>query len=259
MGNYLKKADENLIFTIKNRMKHIKDSIFIEKNGYVIYSIGEDSLDGHLNGGICLDDSKAEEFLHEIYNVFSPIKRDYAIWVRDNENEKLESILKKKGLKAIREPGSACMVCENKINTPNISSKYKMKVVESEKDVNDLKSVVQNAFEKEENVTDIMFNLNMLNNNSTKAIVLYDIEEKRPVSSAITSYSNGISGIYWVGTLDSYRGQGLGAYIASKSTNIGFENGNEIVILQASEAGERVYKKLGYKVISHYRSYRVKF
>lgn len=259
MESYLKKAHDNLIFTIKNRMKHIKDSILIEKNGYVIFSIGENVLDGHLNGGICLDDTKAEEFLTEIHSVFSPIKRDYAIWVRHNENEKLESILKEKGLKAIREPGSACMVCEEKITLPSIGDKYKLKIVESEKEVKDLEKVVQNAFEKEEDITNIMFNLNMINNSSTKAIILYDTEENKPVSSAITSYSNNVAGIYWVGTLDSYRGQGLGAYIASKSSNIGFENGNDIVILQASEVGERVYKKLGYKTISYYRSYRVKF
>lgn len=250
-------ADMNLIYSIKNRMAHIEGSMLHEEDGYLIFSIGVDNLDGHLNGGICLDDTKVEEFLEKIDSVFSKLKRSYAVWVRTHGNKNLEKVLRDKGLEPIREPGSACMICKNKIDKVKIPDGFKLRVVETKDQVEDLAKVTMKAFDKDKDITKIMFNLRMMCNPKAKAIVIYDRKTEEPVSAATIVTSDGISGIYWVGTIDDYRGQGLGAYVAQEATNIGFKEGSDMVILQASEAGERVYKKLGYETVSHYRSYRV--
>lgn len=254
---YLKAADDNLLYSIRNRMAHIKDAFLIEEEGYIIFSIGIDSLDGHLNGGICLDDSKAEEFLGKIQNIFTPLKRGYAVWVREHDNNNLEALLKHRGLKPLREPGTSCMVCSEKIEKVKIPNGFKLRVIETNKEVEDLASVIAESFDKSEEAAKVMFNLRMISNPRAKAIVVYEKATEKPVAAATTVLSGNTAGIYYVGTLEEYRGRGLGAFIAQESSNIGFDAGAELLILQASELGERVYKKLGYKGISHYRSYRV--
>lgn len=250
-------ADKNLLFSIRNRMKNIENAFLEETEDHIIFSIGTDNMDAHLNGGICLNDSKAEEFLKKIEGVFESLNRDYAIWIRDNDNSRLEEILRGKGLSPTREPGTRCMICDRRINKVNIPEGFSLEVVKTEKHIEDLRLVVGGAFDKDRNTLEVMFNLNMLTNPNAKAIIAYENISKKPVSVASMVIENGVSGIYYVGTLEEYRGRGLGALIAERSTNLGFDLGARMCVLQASELGERVYKKLNYKGIGYYRIYRV--
>lgn len=256
---YLSMADNNLVYSIKNRMNHIKDSVLYEEDEYIIFSIGVDGIDGHLNAGICLDDSKAEEFLLKIDEIFKELNRSYAVWVRDHDNKRLEKILREKGLTPIREPGTRCMICSNKIEGVKPPEGFTLKIIENESQVEDLKSVIKEAFDKDDKVSNVLFNLEMICNPNAKGIIVYEDKSGKPVAGATTVISEGVAGIYYVGTLEEYRGKGLGALITKESTNIGFDSGAEYVILQASELGERVYSKIGYEGISYYRSYRVEF
>lgn len=250
-------ADKNLVFSIKNRMKNLKDSVFYETKDYIIFSIGIDSVDGHLNGGICLNDEKADEFMNKLEDVFKNLNRGYAIWIRDHNNKKLESILKNKGLTPVREPGTRCMICEDRIKEVKVPEGFTLERITTDKHIEDLKSVVKESFDKNNEVSDIMFNLEMLNNPNSEGIIAYENASKTPVSVATMVISEGVSGIYYVGTLSDYRGKGLGALVAERATNLGFDKGSKLSILQASELGEKVYNKLSYKGISYYRIYRV--
>lgn len=256
-SNNLFLADNNLLLSIKNRMNNIEGSVLKETKDYIIFSIGVDSIDGHLNGGICLNDEKASEFLAEIQNVFSSLNRGYTVWVRDHDNKKLESLLKEEGLTPIREPGTRCMIAEKRIKEVAIPSDFSIEFVSTEKHIEDLKSVVKESFDKSDEVVDIMFNLKMLTNENSAGIIVYENSTRKAVSVATMVIENSVSGIYYVGTLSDYRGKGLGALVAERSTNIGFDKGAKISVLQASLLGESVYKKLFYQGISYYRIYKV--
>ncbi|KMT22205.1 GNAT family N-acetyltransferase [Clostridium cylindrosporum] len=253
----LKRADDNLVAAIKNRVNHIEEGILYEGDGYLIHTIGIDCLDGHLNGGICLEDSKSEEFLDKVDKFFKNLNRSYAVWVRTHDNERLEDLLKAKGLKPARVPGSTCMICNERIVGVDNPKGFTMKIVEREKEIADMAKVVENAFGKTEEASKAIFNLPMVSNDNAKALIVYEDATNKPVGIATTILSGDTAGIYYVGVVDGYRGHGLGSFIAQESTNIGFDLGAKRVILQASEAGERVYKKLSYETISYYRSYRV--
>ena len=49
----------------------------------------------------------------------------------------------------------------------------------------------------------------------------------------MTIVNNGVAGIYWVGSLEQARGQGLGRAATAAATNAGFELGADIASLQA--------------------------
>ena len=92
----------------------------------------------------------------------------------------------------------------------------------------------------------------ILNNiNTVKYCVCY--QENKPVSVIEQFSSNDHTvGLYGLATLEGYRGRGIGTalltFVLNKCKEVGFSN----VILQASEDGFDIYKKLGFTVYTEY-------
>ncbi len=254
---YIRFADKNLADSIKHQMKSIDNMKMYETENYMIYSIGVPSTDAHLNGALCLNDDYAEEMLDKAENFFNDLGLDYTVWVRDHADYKLEKILKHKGLSPKRRPGSAVMAIDERIRVAELADGFKVKVVNDRHDIRDFAKVTKEAFDKSQDEIDRMYETEeTIVADNMMAFLIYKDDE--PVSSVLTMLSDEAAGVYWVGTIESARGQGLGSYIAQIATNAGFDSGKSPVILQASEAGERVYTKLGYETITRYRTYTIK-
>jgi GNAT superfamily N-acetyltransferase len=78
-------------------------------------------------------------------------------------------------------------------------------------------------------------------------------QENRPVSVIeLISSNNKTVGLYGLVTLENYRGQGIGTglltFVLNKCKELGFSN----VILQASDDGIGIYKKLGFIIYTEY-------
>lgn len=251
-----KKADENLRDAIRYRINNIEGANLYQGNGYILYTIGIDTTDPHLNGGLCLDDEYAGEMVEKAEKFFGELGFNYSFWLRAHGNPKLEKILKDKGYEAGREPGSAGMIIFDKIKSAELPKGYSLKEVNSKKEVDDFMQVIKEAFEKEEDVVGKMFSsADVLMGPNVKSFLIY--EGDKAVSAGITVLSPQVAGIYYVATLESQRGKGIGSYIVKISSNEGFKKDKQAVILQASELGESVYKKLGYQTITHYRTYKI--
>lgn len=76
-----------------------------------------------------------------------------------------------------------------------------------------------------------------------------------PVGAAMTLLSHGIAGIYWVGTVESARGQGIAEACTRVATNWGLDAGAPNVQLQASPMGEPIYRRMGYEDLYRYAFY----
>jgi predicted GNAT family acetyltransferase len=68
-------------------------------------------------------------------------------------------------------------------------------------------------------------------------------------------FSHSIAGIYWVGTIESFRKKGLAEVCTATVTNEAFRRGASSVILQASPFGEPIYRRLGFKEFTRYLWY----
>jgi ribosomal protein S18 acetylase RimI-like enzyme len=76
-----------------------------------------------------------------------------------------------------------------------------------------------------------------------------------PCSCAMALLSHGIAGIYWVGTIPQARGRGLAAACTRSVGNEAFARGARCVVLQASDQGEPVYRRMGYREFTRYPWY----
>jgi ribosomal protein S18 acetylase RimI-like enzyme len=73
-----------------------------------------------------------------------------------------------------------------------------------------------------------------------------------PVAAAQAILSHGIAGIYWVGTVPEARKRGLAEACTRRVGNAAFERGARCVVLQASQQGEPIYRRMGYREICRY-------
>ena len=70
------------------------------------------------------------------------------------------------------------------------------------------------------------------------------------VTTLMLFINNGIPGIHLVGTLDEFRGKGYGTSITLKAMKDLKDAGFVKAVLQASQMGENIYKKIGFKKYS---------
>lgn len=69
---------------------------------------------------------------------------------------------------------------------------------------------------------------------------------------------NGISGIHMIGTKAGYRGLGLGRKMTQLLINEAIKNQSKKVYLVASQAGERIYTKMGFETYGVLESYSLR-
>lgn len=76
-----------------------------------------------------------------------------------------------------------------------------------------------------------------------------------PVSTSCLVPTPGVAGIYWVATLEAHRGRGLGEALTWAAVRGGQLRGCPVASLQASEMGEPVYKRMGFRTTLQYVKY----
>lgn len=76
----------------------------------------------------------------------------------------------------------------------------------------------------------------------------------RPAGGAlsIVNRETGVGGVYWVGTIPGVRRRGIGEAVTRMVTNAAFDQGARSVALEASQAGESVYARIGYRDVGRY-------
>lgn len=255
--DYLNLSHKNLKDTIKHRISNISGGEIYETDNFILYSIGKDTDDPHLNGCISFNDKVAEDIFDQAQKFFKELGFKYSFWIRDGIDINLEKLLIKKGYQPKRKPGSSIMVIDSKIKSQNLPEGYSLKLASKKEDLKAFAEVIEEAFEKDKEIVQRMFStLAYINSKKVKSFIIYN-KDKKPVSVAITSITKDTCGIYFVGTLEKYRSQGLGKAIVEEATNICFHIGKNLVILQSSKLGEIVYSKLGYKKVGVNRVYAI--
>jgi ribosomal protein S18 acetylase RimI-like enzyme len=77
----------------------------------------------------------------------------------------------------------------------------------------------------------------------------------RPACTSALVVTGDVAGIYWVATLERFRGRGLGEAITWEAVRGGMRRGCELASLQASEMGRGVYARMGFELVMEYLNF----
>ncbi len=91
--------------------------------------------------------------------------------------------------------------------------------------------------------------------NRESSIALLGRLDGRPVASAEVFASAGVAGLYSVGTLPAVRGQGLGRAMTVAALGEARDRGYRVGVLQGTEMGVPVYRRLGFREHSRFEIY----
>jgi ribosomal protein S18 acetylase RimI-like enzyme len=77
-----------------------------------------------------------------------------------------------------------------------------------------------------------------------------------PVATCEMTLGGGVVGLYNVSTLESHRRRGIAGALVRHCSSDAEEQGYRTVVLQASEEGERVYARFGFRVTGRFTEYK---
>jgi len=197
-------------------------------------------------------DEDAEGFLSRARDFFEQRKPAFSLLLRDHDDRAIIS-----GCQELKMPmisNNAGMVLDEPVKGKGLPDGAELKWVEDAYELESFKQVAAEAFHDlslPPAITEKYFALagRVLSPYTLWAVVYYQGE---PAAVAMALLSHGIAGIYWVGTIKKARGLGLAEQCTTEVSNASFSLGARKVILQASQFGEPVYRKIGYREITRY-------
>jgi GNAT superfamily N-acetyltransferase len=77
----------------------------------------------------------------------------------------------------------------------------------------------------------------------------------RPVGTGLAIRTGSVSGVYNIGTLPGARRRGVGSAITVAAIDAGRGWGCDLIVLQATEMGEPLYRELGFRTIVRYTTF----
>jgi GNAT superfamily N-acetyltransferase len=81
--------------------------------------------------------------------------------------------------------------------------------------------------------------------------------EGKPVATSTLIRSDGVAGVHHVATLPEFRRRGLGEAMTWHAVAAGARYGCDMAALQASEMGRPIYERMGFRLVSPYRTFHL--
>jgi hypothetical protein len=199
------------------------------------------------------DDLDAGEFLERARAFFAGRGRGFAVWVRGDvpEDRDLSAAVEAAGLQQAYEMPE--MVLTQRVEERPPPAGVELRQVASAADAEDYWRVATSAYASIGFPPEIFAHYEAHDGlTAANAAAFLARLDGRPVGIAMTIVSQGVAGIYWVGSTSEVRGRGLGWTVTATAVNAGFDLGAEIASLQASPMGESLYRSMGFETVFDY-------
>ena len=226
-----------------------------EEAGVLLYAT-DSTFPMMMNGAFRTDDSVDPDVLvGRADDFFAQRGRGFSLWIREEIDEDLAQAAGRFGLvELLRQPE---MVCAQRLTVQPLPDGVEIRRVVTADEAAHFVEVNASAYTvygmRPQTVYQAFSSARRMLLPHVVAVVAY--VEGKPAAAALTLASHGIAGVYWVGTIEAYRGHGLCQAVVREVTNAGFDLGARLNSLQAMVMGEPIYKKLGYETIFHHRIY----
>jgi ribosomal protein S18 acetylase RimI-like enzyme len=231
----------------------------LEEGGGAVLCAGGTWIPVVANAAFRSDDTLGgAELLARADAFFGGLARGFAVKVRDSgEDEDLRAVCVDAGLDAFGE-ATPEMICVSPLPDLAPAAGVTARWVDDEEGVADFLAVNAEAYGTYGMPGEVLGDLfdqtaELLSDDAAHVVVARRGGEA--VAAAMTFESDGVASLQWVGTVPAARGAGLGAYLTTLATNLGFARGASSCTLQASPMGAPIYRDLGYETIWHYAEY----
>jgi len=196
--------------------------------------------------------SSPDRFISQAKEFFGARKRSFMIVIRAHLDQDI--LDKCNELKLTQVSNTPGMVIENRIEETPLPDGVRLQQVANQAMANDFAEVAALSFTTlglPEDVGRSVFGdpSALLVPHLYPAVAYLD---NKPASCALALLSHSIGGIYYVGTIEAARGKGLAEHCTRAAGNSAFKLGARCVVLQASQYGEPVYKRMGYREFTRY-------
>lgn len=208
------------------------------------------------NGCLRLDRSlPPDEVLTRANDFFRDRVQGYLVWIAAHADADLESAAVGAGLASLGDNSSPRMAIDHVPAAPPVPDGVTLEEVVDEEGrrayVDVTGAAYADAFLPADVVGQQLARVESLHADGVRAVVARDNGE--PVAAASIVASDGIASVQLVGTVPAARRRGLAEICTAWTVRAGFELGAEAVVLEASEAGEPVYRRMGFVEVSRYR------
>jgi len=249
-------GDRNLGAVLRHAAATTPDAAIDDDGRLVMVSTVPTWPGPYHNGCLRLDRTlPPSEALARADEFFTGRVRGYTVWIAAHADADLEEAAVGAGLTSLGDASAPRMAIDHLPAAPPVPAGVTLEEVVDEAgrqayvDVTAVAYV--DAFLPAEVVRVQLANLESLRADNVRAVVATDGDE--PVAAAMVLASDGIASVQLVGTVPAARRRGLAEVVTQWTVQAGFDLGAEAVVLEASEMGEPVYRRMGFVELSRYR------
>jgi len=244
-------ADLNYVEALRDQTRSCGGTLVEEEGVVMMLGPGPHPI---LNNAVRMDESTdAGDCIELLSDYYGAYRHGYTLVLRNaNDDSDLKAFAKESGLVPLLSPPE--MVRTSKLPAADLPAGMEIRRVESAEDLADFRDVAEDAWSTygiPAEVTRTIFGGDAFID-APHVVGVVGYADGAAASCALVHLSHGIAGLYWVSTVGSARGRGLGEACTRAVTNIGFDMGARMVSLQASPMGLPIYERLGFEKIATY-------
>lgn len=166
----------------------------------------------------------------------------YDVFVRSSWQRAADAVA---GLGLVRSGEMPCLACDLPMRERGAPPELEVRSI-GPSEIGDFQAVARDGFEMPDSLVTAVFRSDMLEMEWLRAVVGY--VGGRPVACAASYLTDDVIGIYTVATVPAARGRGYGTAVTEAAMD---GTRARLAVLQASEMGQPVYERMGYRVVHH--------
>jgi len=249
-------ARTNLIEALRDFVRWQRGGQALDQDGVLLATGARPFPVGFFNSVARWDRSvSAREVLERAEAWFAPLGRGFTVFVLDDDDADLEAEARARGLQEVA--SAPWMVCEKPVPQSQLPDDYELRLARDERAIDDAGRISGEAYEAvglpAAEIAGLYAAPQRLLRPGLEIVIAYRLRE--PLASAMAIASEGVTGIYWVGTRRFARRRGLAEACTRCVTNRGLRGGARFAVLQATPMGESVYRKIGFETVGEVRWY----
>lgn len=242
-------ANENYCFAFE-RLSTLIDSGDVARFGPITAtSLGTDIA--AFNRIFALDAAPREE-IEAAVDWIHDHGRPFWLTTTGDRRAEVEEIATSLGLVDAEEsqPG---MVLKSLESIPERSSDVSIEVVTDEDDLAEMVDVFSAAFEVPSDIARTLTPSAALQDDTVTFLI--GRVEGQCVSTGTLVTHDDVAGVYSIATVEDFRGRGIGTDLTWEVLRQGRDDGCELGVLQSSEIGYSVYRKMGFETVVEYHMF----